>query len=130
MVFLMLLLLTLQAISGLFISDDVFSSGPYYGSVGDDLEKIFNRLHDVCFTLLQICVGLHLAAMAFYKVGKGINLVLPMLTGKKSSMEVNQKDAIASSKTKIAIIVALCAAAFIYWLVIVNAPVIEDYYYY
>jgi len=75
MVFVMLALLILQAISGLFITDDVFASGPYYGALDGDWEKLFNRLHDVCFTLLQVCVALHLVAIVFYKISKGKSLV-------------------------------------------------------
>ena len=130
MVFVMLVLLLIQAISGLFISDDVFTAGPYSGSVASDLEKLFGRLHDLCFTLLQICIGLHLVAIGFYKIAKKMNLVKPMITGKKSEDEVNSEQQIPHSKLLTAFCVALASAVFIYWLVVLNAPVIEDYYYY
>lgn len=130
MILVMLVLLFAQSISGLFITDDVYSSGPYYGVLEGDWEKLCNRLHDICFTLLQVCVSLHVAAIAFYKIAKNKNLVLPMLTGKKSSDEVKAEDAINGSKLAIALVLALIVAAFIYWLVVVNVPVIEDYYYY
>ncbi|NTS78369.1 cytochrome b/b6 domain-containing protein [Catenovulum sp. SM1970] len=130
MVFAMILLLFTQAVSGLFITDDVFSSGPYYGSVGGDLETLFNRLHDICFTLIQACIALHLVALAFYKFTKKKSLVQAMFTGKKSSADVKKEDAINSSKLVTAIVLAIIVAVFVYWLVVINAPVIEDYYYY
>jgi cytochrome b len=130
MVFLMLLLLSAQAISGLFITDDVYSSGPYYGTLEGDWEKLFKRLHDVCFALLQACVALHISAIAFYKIAKKKSLVLPMLTGKKSSKDVNANDAINGSKLILALLVTAVVAAFIYWLVVINVPAAEDYYYY
>lgn len=129
MVLLMLLLLLTQAISGLFITDDVFSSGPYYGVLEGGWEKLAKRLHDICFTLLQICVALHIAAIVFYKIAKKKNLVLPMFTGNKSSEDVKAEDEIKSSKIVRALIVAVVVAAFIYWLVVINAPEIEEFYY-
>ena len=70
MILVMLILLFAQAISGLFITDDVYSSGPYYGLLDGDWEKLFNRLHDVCFTMLQVCVAIHVSAIAFYRFAK------------------------------------------------------------
>lgn len=130
MVFVMLLLLFAQAISGLFITDDVFSSGPYYGVLEGDWQKLANRVHDICFTLLQLCVALHLVAIAFYRFARKKDLVRPMLTGKKSNDDVTAKDEIKSSKLIPALLIAAAVAAFVYWLVVINAPVIEDYYYY
>ena len=129
MVVMMLLLLLLQAVSGLFITDDVFSSGPYYGVLDSSWEKLFKRLHDICFTLLQICVALHIAAIVFYKIVKKKSLVLPMVTGKKSAEDTKAEDEIKSSKLIRALIIAVVIAVFVYWLVEINAPVMDDYYY-
>lgn len=130
MVFLMLSLLLAQAVSGLFITDDVFTSGPYNGVLEGDWQKLANRVHDLGFTLLQAFVALHVAAIIFYKVVKKTNLVKPMFTGKKSSEDVTEASSIKHSKLLIALVVAVLVAVFIYWLVVVNAPVIEEYYYY
>jgi cytochrome b len=130
MVFLMLLLLLGQVVSGLFISDDVFTQGPYYGAVEGNWEKLFNSMHDLCFTALQICIALHVAAIVFYKLVKKVNLVLPMFHGKKSADEINENDAIENSRLAVALLVAILAVVFVYWLVVINAPVIEEFYYY
>ena len=130
MVFLMLILLITQAVSGLFITDDVFTSGPYNGVLASELEKLCGQLHNICFTLLQVCIALHLAAMVFYKIIKKKNLVKPMITGKKSSDDADKAEAVKHSKLILAFIVAIAVAAFVYWLVVINAPVIDDFYYY
>jgi cytochrome b len=129
MVILMILLISAQAISGLFINDDVFSSGPYYGSISNELEKIMRFVHHNTFDFMIAAIGLHLAAVAYYWRVKKQNLVLPMITGKKSAKQVKAIDAIPHSKVILACIVAACCVGFVYWLVVMNAPVIEEFYY-
>jgi cytochrome b len=129
MVVLMILLISIQAISGLFINDDVFSSGPYYGSISNELEKIMRFLHHNTFDFMIAAIALHLAAVAYYWRVKKQNLVLPMITGKKSAEQVDSADAIPHSKIIIAFVLAVFCAGFVYWLVVINAPVIEELYY-
>lgn len=128
MVVFMLVLILLQAISGLFMNDDIFTSGPYYGAITGNLEKFFTFFHRNSFNVILAAIALHILAIAFYKVVKKKALVASMITGKKTSEDVSEKDAIKHSKIIIAIITAIAVAAFVYWLVIINAPVIEEYY--
>ena len=127
-VFAMLSLLILQTVSGLFIDDDVFSSGPYHGSVSKSIEKVMSFLHHNVFDVLTIFIGLHLLAIVYYGIRKKQKLIKPMITGKKEADSVNQADAIKHSKLLTALVLALLVALFVYWLVVYNAPVIESYY--
>ncbi len=129
MILLMLLLVLVQAISGLFIDDDIFSSGPYYGTISKETEKLMRFLHHNVFDLILASIVLHLSAITYYWQVKKLNLVKPMITGKKSTKLVDKSAAIAHSKIVLAIIIALLTAAFVYWLVIINAPVSDDFYY-
>lgn len=129
MVVLMILLISIQAISGLFINDDVFSSGPYYGSISNELEKVMRFLHHNTFDFMIAAIGLHLAAVAYYWRVKKQNLVLPMITGNKPAEQVEAIDAIPHSKIILACVLAVFCVGFVYWLVVVNAPVIEELYY-
>lgn len=129
MVVFMLTLILLQAISGLFMNDDIFTSGPYYGVVDGDIEAVLVYIHRNSFDFILAAIALHILAIMFYKKVKKKSLVLPMITGKKSSEDVPEKDAIKHSKIVMALIIALAVAAFIYWLVVINAPVVEEYYY-
>ena len=128
MVILMILLISLQAISGLFINDDVFSSGPYYESVSKDIEKIMVFLHHNVFDFMIAAIILHLVAIGYYVRIKKQSLILPMITGKKAE-KINNTLEIKHSKLWTALLVVIVAAIFVYWLVVVNAPVIEEYFY-
>lgn len=129
MVVLMIILIALQAISGLFINDDIFSSGPYYGSFSKDFESVMSFLHHNTFDFMIAAIALHLAAIAYYWWVKKQNLVVPMITGKKSDKLVSKADAIPHSKIILAIILAIACTAFVYWLVVINVPVVEEFYY-
>ena len=126
-VFAMLALLILQATSGLFIDDDVFSSGPYYGSVSKSIEKVMSFLHHNVFDALSILIGLHILAIVFYRLKKKRNLTKAMITGKSDAESINQSDTILHSKLITALILALLVSLFVYWLVIYNAPEMEFY---
>jgi cytochrome b len=128
MVVLMIVLITLQAVSGLFINDDVFSSGPYYGSLGAATEKVMSFLHHNVFDFMIAAIVLHLSSIAYYWLIKKENLVLPMITGKKNADVVNEADAIPNSRIPLAIIIIIATISFVYWLVVINAPVVEAFY--
>jgi len=128
MVVLMIVLITLQAVSGLFINDDIFSSGPYYGSIASSTEKVMKFLHHNVFDFMIISIALHLLAIAYYWLIKKENLILPMITGKKNADVVNEGDAIVSSRIPLAIVIVIASILFVYWLVIINAPVVEEFY--
>jgi cytochrome b len=129
MVFLMIFLISLQAISGLFINDDVFSSGPYYDSVSKEVEQVMMFLHHNVFDFMIAAIVMHLLAIAYYVRIKKQSLILPMITGKKLENLVNVKDKIKHSKILLAVLLVIAVTAFIYWLVVLNAPIIEEYYY-
>jgi len=129
MVVLMIVLISLQAISGLFINDDIFSSGPYYGSFSKEFEQVMSFLHHNTFNFMIAAIALHLGAIAYYWRVKKKNLILPMITGKKSAHLISESDVIPHSKVLLAIVVAIACTAFIYWLVVINVPVVEEFYY-
>jgi cytochrome b len=79
----MLVVLSLQVISGLFANDDIAYQGPYNGLIGKAAEAWALYLHNRIYWLIAALVGLHLGAIAFYARARGENLVKPMLTGEK-----------------------------------------------
>jgi len=128
MVVFMLVMILLQAISGLFMNDDIFTNGPYYGTINENIEALLIFFHRNSFNFLLGAIALHVLAISYYKMVKKKSLVLPMITGKKSSEDIKKEDSIEHSKLIIAIMITLAVAAFVYWLVVINAPV-EDVYY-
>ena len=129
MVIIMIVSILAQAISGLFINDDIFSSGPYYEVFGSDFSKLMKTIHIYGFDVMLALIALHLSAIIFYWWKKKINLILPMVTGKKLAKDINEQDQIKHSKLLIGLFVAIVVAVFVYWLVVINAPVLEEFYY-
>ena len=121
-----LILVGLQALSGLFTSDDIISTGPYYDSANSIVQKCMQWLHHNIFDVLIALVVIHLFAIAWYKWALKHDLITPMLTGKKI---VEASNAIAHSKLIKAFMLAIAVSFFVYWLVEINPPPVEEYYY-
>lgn len=85
---LMLLLLTTQGITGLFIdADDFFEYGPLFDYVSEDTAKLFNGWHYYMSFIILAMVILHLSALLYYLVWKKENLIGAMITGWKWTKE-------------------------------------------
>jgi cytochrome b len=83
MVVAMLALLAVQAATGLCANDDGDTEGPLFGYVGKDWSDWLSHIHAVNFTVIQIAVLAHIAAIVAYAVLKRHDLVRPMITGRK-----------------------------------------------
>ena len=80
----MLLAITAQAVSGLFIeSDDFFESDPLVGTVSEALTNRLTWWHHFIADIILILVLLHVGAILFYLVWKRENLIKPMINGFK-----------------------------------------------
>ena len=78
----MLAVLLLQAGLGIFAVDvDGYNEGPLSFLVSYDAAREAAELHGDVVDILLILVGLHLAAILFYRVFKRERLVKPMVTG-------------------------------------------------
>ena len=75
MVVLMLLLVSVQAATGLFSTDDIAWSGPYNPSVSSEIASQLTRIHHLNFNLIWGAIGLHLAAIIYYTAVKKEKLV-------------------------------------------------------
>lgn len=127
MVILMLALFLLQAGSGLFISDDVFSSGPYHSLIDNDFAKILKDIHSITFDIIFILSVVHVLAVLWHVFVKKHALVKAMFTGYKI-IESNLQITKQTNKLLLSVILALVVAGVVYWLVVLNVPVVEDYY--
>ena len=81
MVVAVLLLVLVQAVSGLFISDDILSEGPLYPLVSEAWADRMASVHHQAFDLLLVLIGVHIAAILYYLGFKRTNLLRAMLTG-------------------------------------------------
>ncbi len=127
-IFILTVLFT-QAITGLFITDDIFHNGPYYYAIGEKTRDVMNWLHHQGFNAVWLFIALHIGAMIVYKFAKKQNLVVSMITGYK------QHDITAATPLTqnhwIKFVIFSCLSALIVYLVVVTfAPeVIDDFYY-
>jgi cytochrome b len=126
--FILSILMT-QAISGLFISDDIFHQGPYYNAVGETSQEIMNWIHHNVFNAVWLFLVLHLGAIFTYRLLKQQNLVLSMFTGyKKHKVD---KAILPAKNHKVRFLVCvLLASLLVYLIVVVFAPeVVDDFYF-
>jgi len=80
----LLLAIIVQVGLGLFATDtDGLFAGPLNRHIDYDTAKDVTDFHEDFFNVLLALILLHLAAIAFYLVVKRINLIGPMLTGKR-----------------------------------------------
>jgi cytochrome b len=83
-VFALLVLLGVQVATGLVADDEIATRGPLNALVSEDTAKQASGWHtDIGQWILIALIVLHVAAIVFYKVKKGRNLVVPMIVGDK-----------------------------------------------
>jgi cytochrome b len=129
MVVFMLTLVLSQAVSGLFMNDDIFTSGPYYSSASSSIQSIMSLIHHNVFDIIIVVSVLHIAAAFYYLLVKKANLIVPMITGYKQSDGTENTKGIKSSRLFLALVIILAVAIFLYWLLVLNVPVEEEFYY-
>jgi cytochrome b len=122
----MLLLVAVQGISGLFMTDDVFLDGPYRQMADSDIIEVMTWLHHVAFDILVYLIALHVGAIVFYTFYKRQPLVPAMIHGKKYTND----HGISGSRVLLAIFIALCVSGILYYAIEIYPPppVVDDYF--
>lgn len=82
-VLLMLASVALQAVTGLFSTDDLDAIAPLAARVSDETVKWMTRVHHWNRYVLLLLIVLHLGAVLAHWVWRRDNLVAPMLHGRK-----------------------------------------------
>lgn len=75
--------LLIQAGTGLFANDDIFTEGPLFPWVGKATSDWLTHVHRLNQGVILVLVGVHVGAIAFYLIIKHENLIQPMLNGYK-----------------------------------------------
>lgn len=86
-VLVLLALLLLQAVSGLFNSDDVLFDGPLHYWADTDLRGIMGVVHELAFNALLAMIAVHLAAVLFYQLRRRQPLLQAMWRGSAEGRE-------------------------------------------
>ena len=112
----MLLVLLIQAGTGLFANDDIFIEGPLYKWVSKATSDRLTSIHHFNHDVIIVLVAVHVAAVLFHLVYKKENLIIPMITGRKT-WEGFPKAEITPAPLWRAALAAAGAASVVYLLV-------------
>lgn len=121
MILAMLAMLLVQAVTGLFANDQVFETGPLFGYVTIETSDRLTSLHKQLFDWIAAAIAVHVVAALFYLWIRRENLILPMITGRKTAANVPEEDRISSSRLWLAILLAVIVGSALAW-VIRSAP--------
>ncbi len=117
-VILLLACLAVQVGTGLFIADeDLGVEGPLAKLVSNRTSDTLADAHEANFALLLTLIGIHLAAIAFYRFVKGENLVRAMVTGRKDLPASMASAAARGGHVLLGAVVLAIAAAAVWYLV-------------
>jgi cytochrome b len=111
----MLLVLLIQAGTGLFANDDIATTGPLYKWVSKAASDRLTAIHHLNHDVIIILVAVHVAAVLFHLIYKKENLITPMITGIKQ-WEGGSADHPQQPLWRAAIAAAVAAGA-VYFLV-------------
>jgi cytochrome b len=113
----MLLLLLVQALTGLFANDEVSSSGPFYGWVLHETSNRLSGVHRANENWLLALIIVHLAAVAWYELVRGRRLIRAMWTGRGASEDAIAGGSAEGSRIGRAVLIALALGVLLALLV-------------
>jgi len=82
-VFALLLVLSIQAVTGLFVDDEIAFQGPLSKYLSESSVSFFSEVHESNQVVIYILIPIHIAAIWYYKKLKGEDLIRPMISGDK-----------------------------------------------
>ena len=83
MVVLLLALLLAEALTGLYVANDIADVGPLTAAVSAWAADAIESAHSILWDVLLVAIVLHVLAIAGFAAIKGQNLLAPMITGRK-----------------------------------------------
>ncbi|MBO6563874.1 MAG: cytochrome b/b6 domain-containing protein [Pseudomonadales bacterium] len=112
-----LLVLLIQASTGLFANDDIFLEGPLTHLVEDEMSDDLTTVHYYASRILYALIFLHLAAILYHQFIRKDRLLLPMITGKRKVNGALHDDARPTKEMAIAALVMAVCAALVFYLI-------------
>lgn len=83
MIVLLLALLLAEALTGLYVANDIADVGPMTAAVSAWAADAIESAHSILWDGLLAAIALHVLAIAGFAAIKGQNLLAPMITGRK-----------------------------------------------
>ena len=116
-VFALLGLLALQVATGLVADDEIATQGPLNRLVSSETASQATGWHkDIGQWILVALITLHVAAIVFYKLKKGKNLVAPMVLGDKDLPASTPASADGWKPRVLALVLLVVSWAFAGWV--------------
>lgn len=122
MVVLLLLVLLIQAGTGLFANDDLLFEGPFAPLVGGHWSAWLTDVHKANFNIIIALVVVHVAAVALHEVF-GERLTLAMLHGYKESDQPQTR----MRPVWLAVVLLALAAGTVWWLLSLAPPPVTGF---
>ena len=116
-VLVLLMLLLVQAVSGLFNSDDLMFQGPFHYAASGEFRDTMGVVHEFVFYVLCGFIALHLLAVIYYQLLKKVPLVQAMIRGRAAGREGER----APAPLWLALIIVLLCATVL-WGAVSLAP--------
>jgi len=113
----MLASLLVQAVTGLYANDDIFTEGPLARTVTKATSDTLTVIHDINSKVLFVLIAVHLMAVFGYLIVKHENLIKPMVTGRKHVPPGLPSDDAPHRGPILAAVVAAAVAVFVWALV-------------
>jgi cytochrome b len=82
-VFALLLVLSVQAVTGLFVDDEIAFQGPLSKYLSESSVSFLSEIHESNQVVIYTLIAIHIAAIWYYKKLKGEDLIRPMISGDK-----------------------------------------------
>jgi cytochrome b len=110
MVLLLLALLFGEALSGIYVQNDVANQGPLTEITPSRIANAITAIHRLFWDAILAAVALHVLAIAVYAAAKGHDLVRPMVTGVKTLPADVAQPAVASPVRAVLLLLVSAAA--------------------
>jgi cytochrome b len=111
----MLVVVLIQAATGLFANDDIITEGPLFMWVSKPVSDWLTGVHRLNRYLIMVLAAIHVSAVLFYVLVKHENLITPMITGAKHSL--NGCPAPPAAPVWMAVLIAAAAGLILYLLI-------------
>ena len=116
MVVALLLVLLVQASTGLFTNDDILNDGPLVKLVSKDTSDAISSWHRRMWWAIAVLSSIHILAVVAYFAHLGEDLVYPMVSGQKVlPVHLHRPQHAEASTTRALVLLALCALA-VWWV--------------
>lgn len=113
-VYMLLIVLVVQATTGPFANDGSFTEGPWAKFVSGATSDRISTVHYYNAWLVVGLTALHVAAIAFYLLARREDLITPMLTGDKLGMSAPAAEDGIAIRLRAAVLAALAGGIVFY----------------